>query len=130
MLGRLTAVGLVDDAAVAVSLVTARHRDRGWARGALGMELRRRGVDDEDARVALDTVTDRDEADRARALVARRLPSTRGQPPEVRARRLVGMLARKGYPSGLAARVVREALAADAPGDPELSRGSDVLADE
>jgi regulatory protein len=126
VLGRLTAVGLVNDAAVAASLVAARHRDRGWARGALGVELRRRGVDDADIRGALDTVTDRDEADRARALVARRLPATRGQPPEVRARRLVGMLARKGYPAGLASRVVRDALAAEARGDPDGADVADV----
>src|SRR5262249_52786648 len=46
----------------------------------------------------------------ARALVERRLDSTAGQPAPVRLRRLVGMLARKGYPAGLAYRVVRDAL--------------------
>jgi regulatory protein len=34
--------------------------------------------------------------------------------PECRIRRLVSMLARKGYPAGLAIRVVKEALAAEA----------------
>jgi regulatory protein len=55
----------------------------------------------------------------ARALVARRLPSTRRLDQPARIRRLAGMLARKGYPSGLSMRVVREALAAEGadPGD-------------
>ena len=42
-------------------------------------------------------------------------PSTRGVDPARRMRRLVGMLARKGYPAGLAYRVVREALRPRAP---------------
>ena len=46
--------------------------------------------------------------------MARRLPSTRGQPTALRARRLLGVLARKGYSAGLASSVVREALADDA----------------
>jgi len=46
-----------------------------------------------------------------RALVARRLPASRGLATPARVRRLVGMLARKGYPPGLSIRVVRAALA-------------------
>ena len=46
----------------------------------------------------------------ARSLVARRLAATRGQPTQARVRRLVGVLARKGYSQALAYRVAREAL--------------------
>ena len=46
----------------------------------------------------------------ARELAGRRLAATRGQPLVTRVRRLTAMLARKGYPAGLAYRVVREAL--------------------
>ena len=45
--------------------------------------------------------------------MARRLPATRGLPRDARMRRLVGQLARKGYPGGMAMAVVREALAAE-----------------
>jgi regulatory protein len=38
------------------------------------------------------------------------MTATRGRPLPVRIRRLVGLLARKGYPAPLAYRVVREAL--------------------
>ena len=51
------------------------------------------------------------------ALVAKRLPATRGLPQPKRVARLSGMLARKGYPSSLAYHVVREALLADGEAD-------------
>ena len=49
----------------------------------------------------------------ARLLVGRRLAATRGLAPDVRARRAFAALGRKGYASGLASRLVREALAAE-----------------
>ena len=61
----------------------------------------------------------------ARRLVERRLAGTRGLPPEQRIRRLAGMLARKGYPAGLAFRVIREALEAE--GERAVARGRTVL---
>ena len=70
-------------------------------------------MDDETARAALEQVDDDDEADTARALVARRVRATRGLDRDKRMARLVGMLARKGYPGGLAMRVVRDALDAE-----------------
>ncbi|NED89123.1 recombination regulator RecX, partial [Streptomyces sp. SID11233] len=45
-----------------------------------------------------------------RELVDRKLRATRGLDRDKRLRRLAGMLARKGYPEGLALRVVRQAL--------------------
>jgi regulatory protein len=113
VLDRFTEVGLVDDAAFAQSWVRSRHAGRGLSRRALAHELRRKGVDDETARAAVDELGPDDEAAAAAALVARRLPATRSLAPEARVRRLAGMLARKGYSSGLALRVVRDALAAE-----------------
>lgn len=46
----------------------------------------------------------------ARDLVARKLRTTRGMERDKRLRRLVGMLARKGYSQGMALRVVKQAL--------------------
>lgn len=113
LLDRFEEVGLVDDAQYAGMWVRSRHTGRGLARRALAHELSSRGVSPEVAAEALDQVGDDDEAEAARALVARRLPATRGLDRDVRARRLVGMLARRGYSSTLAIRVVREALAID-----------------
>jgi len=113
VLDRLEEVGLVDDAAFAAAWVRSRQSSRGLARRALAHELRGKGVDDDTARAALDGVDPDDELDSARRLVERRLEATRTLDRDVRTRRLGGMLARKGYPSGLATRVVREALAAE-----------------
>ncbi|MEU2628228.1 recombination regulator RecX, partial [Kitasatospora sp. NPDC007106] len=46
----------------------------------------------------------------------RKLRTTRGLEPQARTRRLVGMLARRGYSEGLAFRVVREALGEESEG--------------
>lgn len=113
VLGRFTEVGLIDDAVFARAWVQSRHLGRGLAGRALAAELRRRGVADATVEEAVAELDPADEVATARALVARRLPGTRGLEPPVRLRRLLGVLARKGYPGGLAYRVVREALEAD-----------------
>jgi regulatory protein len=111
VLDRFGEVGLIDDDAFAKAWVETRHRGRGLARRALAQELRTKGVDTDVARAALDQLDPASEEAAARALVARKLRSTRGVPAPARLRRLAGMLARKGYPQGLAMRVVRDALA-------------------
>jgi len=113
VLGRFAEVGMIDDALFSQMWVTSRHRGRGLAGRALQQELRRKGVDDETARTALDTLSADEERATAQSLVARKLPATRGLTPDARVRRLAGMLARKGYSAGLAFAVVREALAAE-----------------
>jgi regulatory protein len=120
VLNRFEEVGLIDDAAFAREWVAQRQEGRGLARRALAQELRRKGIDDELAREALDTVDTEDEVEAAHLLVARKLRSMRGLDEQVAIRRLVGMLARKGYSSSVSFRVVREALAADL-NDPEHS---------
>ncbi|MCX5203791.1 recombination regulator RecX [Streptomyces sp. NBC_00237] len=110
VLSRFEEVGLINDAAFADAWVESRHHGKGLARRALANELRTKGVDPaliEEAVGQLDS--DQEEAT-ARELVARKLRSTRGLERDKRLRRLAGMLARKGYPEGLAIRVVRRAL--------------------
>lgn len=110
VLARFAEVGLIDDATFASAWVESRHHGKGLGRRALAAELSRRGVDREDIQVAVAQLSPETEQATARALVDRKLASTAGQPSQVRIRKLVGMLARKGYPPGLAYRVVREAL--------------------
>jgi regulatory protein len=112
VLDRFTEVGLVDDAAYARAWVTSRQAGRGLARRALQSELRAKGVDPEVAAEAVDLVDDDDEREAARRLVERRLPSMRRLDRATATRRLIGMLARKGYSGGLAAAVVRDAFEA------------------
>jgi regulatory protein len=111
VLDRYDEVGIIDDAAFARAWVTSRHQGRGLARRALANELRQRGVDAEVVGEALETLDEDEEAATARALVDRKLRTATGAPDAV-FRRLVGMLARKGYPAGVAIRAVKDALAA------------------
>jgi regulatory protein len=110
VLARFTEVGLIDDAAFARAWVESRHNGRGLARRALSAELKQRGVDGEDISAAVSALDPADEIDTARRLVAKGLAASRGKPLPTRVRRLVGLLARKGYPAPIAYRVVREAL--------------------
>ncbi|MFE4971943.1 recombination regulator RecX [Kitasatospora sp. NPDC056651] len=110
VLTRLEEVGLIDDAAFATAWVESRHAVRGLSRRALAQELRTKGVAADLVEQAVAQLDHDDETDAARALVERKLRSTRGLDAQVRTRRLVGMLARRGYSEGLAFRVVRTAL--------------------
>ncbi|MFI5931163.1 regulatory protein RecX [Actinoplanes sp. NPDC051494] len=123
VLDRYDEVGIIDDAAFARAWVSTRHHGRGLARRALANELRQRGVDAEVATEALESVDEDAEATTARALVDRKLRTARGTPDQI-FRRLVGMLARKGYPAGIAIRAVKDALAAR---DEEAAEFADQL---
>ncbi|WP_407939552.1 regulatory protein RecX [Motilibacter aurantiacus] len=113
MLDRFTELGYIDDAAFARAWVTSRSAGRGLGRRALAEELRTRGVADEAVTAAFDELDPEAADDAVRRLVARKLAGTRGLDPDVRLRRVVGMLARKGHPPGLALRLAREGLAAE-----------------
>ncbi|MHA7134966.1 regulatory protein RecX [Oerskovia turbata] len=129
ILDRFEEVGLVDDAEYAGMIVRTRHGERGLSRRAIAQELRRKGIDDDTAADALDQVDEDDEAEAARDLVQRRLARTTGLDREVRTRRIVGMLARKGYSPGLALSLVREELARegeDADDDEDYGRLDDL----
>jgi len=108
VLDRLDEVGLIDDAAFAEVWVRSRHNYQGLSRRALAMELRRKGVADESAEEALATVDSSAEEERARQLVRKRLRSLGSADEPTKVRKLVGMLARKGYGEGLAYRVVKD----------------------
>ncbi|WP_203899518.1 regulatory protein RecX [Virgisporangium aliadipatigenens] len=132
VLERYADVGMIDDAAFAKAWVTSRHHSKGLAKRALAGELRRKGVTDDESGAALEQLDDETEEATARELVARRLkqeraaqrrprrspgegdgdddPAALRKAQEALIRRLVGMLARKGYPAGMAFRIVKDAL--------------------
>ena len=123
MLERFDEVGLVDDEAFAGQWVRSRHQHRGLGRRAIAAELHRKGVAKEIADEALTEIDAESEQARARELVDRKLRSARIGTKEERAttaRRMVGMLARKGYGGGIAYSVVREAIAARGAEEDEL----------
>jgi regulatory protein len=110
VLSRFADVGLIDDAAFARAWVESRHHSRGLSRRSLSAELRRNGVANEDIREAVDTLDPEQEVATARRLVEQKMAATRSQPPEARARKAAGLLARKGYPPGLVFRLIKEFL--------------------
>jgi regulatory protein len=110
VLSRFEDVGLIDDAAFADAWVESRHHGRGLARRALARELRTKGVDPALIDEAVGQLGPEQEEVTARELVARKLRATHGLERDRRLRRLASMLARKGYPEGMAMRVVKQAL--------------------
>lgn len=113
-LERARALGAVDDAAFAAAWVDDRGRRRGYGVARLRRELIRRQVPDDVAEDALAPLQTRDELAAATELARRRaqqLPASLDV--EAVARRLVGYLARRGYPESLARRAAISASGLD-----------------
>lgn len=114
VLDRLADVGLVDDRDFAEQWVRSRHVNAGKGKRALVAELRTKGVDDEVITAALADVDGGAERARAELLVADKLRRERltDDADEIKlTRRLVAMLARRGYEQSMAFDVVKVALA-------------------
>lgn len=106
-LERFAEVGLINDASFAEQWVHERHTYSGRGRKALQRELREKGVAPGDAEQALSMVTDDAEHARAADLVRRKLRTLPADLDRDKAvRRLVGMLARRGYDQSTAFAVV------------------------
>ncbi len=115
VLGRLAAVRLIDDEDFAEQWVRSRQSNAGKGKRALAAELRTRGVDDEVIATALEGIDAGAERVRAEQLVERRLRrEVLGDGDDAKVmRRLVGMLARRGYSQSVAVSAVTDALAAE-----------------
>jgi regulatory protein len=126
VLDRFTEVGLIDDAALAQTLAAAQHRERGLAGRAVAAKLRQRGLGDEVVGAAVAAIDPNCERARAEALVRKRLPALAALPMPVQQRRLVGLLARKGYSPSVSWDVVGAALRRD-PLDTEGGDDTDAV---
>ena len=113
VLDRLTQVGLVDDAEFAEQWVRSRRVNAGKGKRALAAELRTRGVDDEVITATLAGIDAGAERERAEQLVRDKLRREKlGDDDDTKVmRRLVGMLARRGYGQTTAVDVVTSELA-------------------
>jgi regulatory protein len=114
VLNRLEAVGLIDDEDFAEQWVRSRQANAGKGKRALAAELRTKGVEAELIAGVLDGIDAGAERSRAEQLVERRLRREvlDGDDAKV-VRRLVGMLARRGYSQSMAVSVVTDAVAAE-----------------
>jgi regulatory protein len=114
VLDRLAVVGLVDDTDFAEQWVQSRRANAGKSKRALAAELRTKGVDDDVITTVLGGIDAGAERDRAEQLVRAKLRrETLNQDDARVSRRLVGMLARRGYSQDLACEVVLAELAAE-----------------
>jgi regulatory protein len=110
VLDRMESVGLVDDAAFARDWVESRQQRRHLSRSALRRELQSKGVDRDQIDQAVAEVESGDELEAAEALAAKRLRTMSGLAPEVQYRRLAGVLARRGFGSGVTSTVLSRVL--------------------
>jgi regulatory protein len=113
VLDRLTDVGLVNDAMFARDWVASRQRRRHLSRSALKRELGVKGVSPEDVDAALESVDADAEFASALDLAQRKQRQMSGLAPEVRYRRLAGVLSRRGFGSETTSRVLAEVLGED-----------------
>jgi regulatory protein len=114
VLDRLAAVGLVDDSDFAQQWVHSRRANAGKSKRALASELHTKGVDNDVITTVLAGIDTGAERDRAEQLVRAKLRREALSEDDTRvSRRLVGMLARRGYDQNLASEVVLAELAAE-----------------
>ena len=116
LLDKFEAAKLIDDAEYAQTFVAQKSRTKKLSRAALRRELAERGVRGEEAENALAQRTDEQEREDAAELVRKKLRpgmdlSDRAEKDTI-TRRLLGMLARRGYSSSVSMSVIREELAA------------------
>lgn len=111
VLDRLVEVGLLDDVAFAEEWVRSRRANSGKGKRALATELRTKGVDPDVIAETLDSVDAGEWRVQAEELVAAKLRRDKLDDEMKVTRRLVGMLARRGYSQGMAFDVVRTQLA-------------------
>jgi regulatory protein len=115
VLDRLAQVGLIDDVDFAEQWVRSRRVNAGKGKRALAAELRTKGVDDDVITAALAGIDAGAERERAEQLVRDKLRREKlGDDDDAKvARRLVGMLARRGYSQTMAFDVVKGELASE-----------------
>jgi regulatory protein len=113
VLERLADVGLVDDADFAEQWVHSRRANAAKGKRALAAELRTKGVDNDVITSVLGSINPAAERDRAEQLVRTKLRRENLDDDARVSRRLVAMLARRGYSQTMAFDVVNAELAAE-----------------
>lgn len=106
---------LVNDHDFAMEWVRQRHELRGKSRSVLDQELQRKGISPEHRAAALEQVDDDAEYDCARELAVKKARQITKPPAdyaeqEKYLRRIVGVLARRGFASGMSFTIAKEAL--------------------
>ena len=106
---RFTEVELIDDSAYAQQVVDASRRTRGLARSMVKRKLADKGLDHEIINKVASGISDEDELAVATEIAIKRFGQLAKFEPEVRTRRLIGFLQRRGFGSGVVFEAIREA---------------------
>lgn len=117
VLESLSASNLLDDQKFAHEWVRQRSAYRGKSKSVLNRELKEKGVSAEYRRQALEQITAEDEATMARKLAEKKVRSINSRPGDYNAkqkdlRKVLGMLARRGFSQGMSMSIARDALEA------------------
>jgi regulatory protein len=108
VLDRFTEAQLIDDAAFARAFVNSRLAISGKSKSVIARELKQKGVSADDAAAALDIIDPELENQTAYSVAKKRYQQLSSLEPEVRKRRLMGFLMRRGFSSGLTSRILRD----------------------
>ena len=109
-LDRFEEVGLINDQALASNYVSSQHERKGLGKNALRQQLRAKGISDDMALEAISQISDDQEFQAAFALACKKIKSLQRDDAKTQLRKIVGVLARKGYSSNLAFRVAKEVI--------------------
>lgn len=109
-LDRFEEVGLINDQALASNYVSSQHQRKGLGKNVLRQQLRAKGISDDVALEAVSQISDDQEFQAAFALACKKIRSLQRDDEKTQLRKIVGVLARKGYSSNLAFRVAKEVI--------------------
>lgn len=108
VLDRFTEAQLIDDAAFARAFVNSRMAISGKSKSVIARELKQKGVSAQDAQDALSVIDSELEDQTAYSVAKKRYQQLSSLDPEVRRRRLMGFLLRRGFSSSLTTRILRD----------------------
>jgi regulatory protein len=108
VLDRFTEAQLIDDAAFARAFVNSRIAISGKSKSVIARELKQKGVNAEDAQQALSIIDQESEDKTAYAIAKKRYQQLTSLAPDVRKRRLMGFLMRRGFSGAIASRILRD----------------------
>ena len=109
VISRFSEVELINDQAYAQQVVDASRRTKGLARSMVKRKLADKGLDQEVINQVVADISDEDELAVATELAIKRFGQLGKLDPDVRNRRLVGFLQRRGFGSGVVFAAIREA---------------------
>ena len=109
-LDRFEEVGLINDQDLASNYVSSQYERKGLGKNALRQQLRAKGVSDDVALEAISQISDDQEFQAAFALACKKIRSLQRDDAKTQLRKIVGVLARKGYSSNLAFSVAKEVI--------------------